>query len=271
MTNDIRLELGVIEQRVCDVASKLLGIPRKEVRPASRLLEDLKCDSLELVELMMDLEDEFDVTIPKDSDNSLGKSLFTRRPFRLSDFAEIVYLQLGTGKPEQRGLQPKYVPGVDASVLPFTQLSGRWPNDASGQTHSSFDPVESNNGVHQFRRRADGMRCVLIPSAEITIGSDGPESPADERPVHTVKLDSFVIDVEPVSTTAYCRFLNSVEPTEKHLLDWFVLDPTDDRIAQMPIALAENEWRPVAGVETAPMVLVSWHGANAYSLWANRA
>jgi formylglycine-generating enzyme required for sulfatase activity len=75
--------------------------------------------------------------------------------------------------------------------------------------------------------------------------------------------------VEPVSTTAYCRFLNSVEPTKTELLDWFQLDPADDRNAQMPVVLGEDGWRPVVGVETVPMVLVSWFGANAYSLWAN--
>ena len=113
------------------------------------------------------------------------------------------------------------------------------------------------------------MRCTLLPAAEVSLGSDDPAGPRDERPSHSVRVDSFLIDAEPVSTTAYCRFLNSVEATEKEWLDWFQLAADDDRIRQMPIVLADGIWQPVVGSETLPMVLVSWFGANAYSLWAN--
>ncbi len=269
MTNDSRLELGAIEQRVCDIVSEQLCIPRNEVRPASRLIEDLHCDSLDLMELIMELEDEFLVTIPNDLENPVGKSVFTRQPFRLSDLAEIVYLQQGSGKPERTGWRKTIVGDSGSIMMPFSQLSGRWQGEADDQIPSLFEPMESEKGVRQFRRRSDGMRCMLLPSAETKVGNDGPESQPDERPIHTVQLDSFLIDLEPVSTTAYCRFLNSVEPTEPNLLDWFLLDSTDDRIAQMPIALTEDGWRPVVGAEIVPMVLVSWYGANAYSLWAN--
>ena len=269
MPNDIRLELGVIEQRVCDVVSRQLDIPRDEVQSTSRLIEDLQCDSLDLVGLILELEDEFLVTIPDDPTNPVGKSVFTRTPFRLSDFAEIVYLQQGSGKPERKTRRRGKVPDSDCSTMPFSQLSGRWQIESSSQTHSFFEPLGSENGVRQFRRRSDGMRCVLLPSAEARIGCDRPAAQPDEGPVHTVQLDSFLMDAEPVSTTAYCRFLNSVEATETDLLDWFLLDSTDNRIAQMPIVMAEDEWRPVVDTETLPMVLVSWYGASAYSLWAN--
>ena len=116
MTNDIRLELGVVEQRVCDVASEQLGIPRNEVRPTSRLIEDLQCDSLDLVELIMELEDEFLVTIPNDPTNPVGKSVFTRQPFRLSDLAEIVYLQQGSGKPERKVWRRQIVADFDCTT-----------------------------------------------------------------------------------------------------------------------------------------------------------
>jgi sulfatase modifying factor 1 len=269
MSHDIRLNLDVVEQRVCDVASKQLGIPRNETRPTSRFIEDLHCDSLDAIELIMELEDEFDVTIPNDHVNPIGKSVFARQPFRLSDLAEIVYLQQGSGTPDRKGWRRRIVSDPACSTVPFSQLSGRWQVTSSDQKQSLLESLGEENGIRQFRRRSDGMRCVLIPSAETKIGNDGPESQPDERPVHTVQLDSFVIDREPVSTTAYCRFLNSVGSTEARLLDWFVLDSTDDRIAQMPIVLSEDEWRPVVGAETIPMVLVSWYGANAYSLWAN--
>ena len=122
----------------------------------------------------------------------------------------------------------------------------------------------------QYRRRSDGMRCLLIPSASVEIGCDSPDALADERPRHVVEIDSFLIDAEPVSTTAYCRFLNSVAGVAPEVLaDWFVLDPDDDRNEHMLVEQVGSEWRPLAGAERWPMILVSWYGANAYSLWAN--
>ena len=269
MTTELRLELSVVEQRVCDLASGLLKIPRNEVRPSSRLIEDLRCDSLDLIDLIMQLEDEFLVTIPHQRAHPVGKAIFTRQPFRLSDLAEIVYLQQGSDKPGRNGWRRTKPPDFDCTTIPFSQLSGRWQRDASHPADPFFEPLGAVSGIHQFRRRSDGMRCFLFPSAEIRIGSDHPDAQPDEQPIHSVQLDSFLIDAEPVSTTAFCRFLNSVEAAEANWLDWFQLDPADDRMGQMPIELSESEWRPAVGAETLPMVLVSWYGANAYSLWAN--
>lgn len=73
-----------------------------------------------------------------------------------------------------------------------------------------------------------------------------------------------------MSTTAYCRFLNSIGTVHPDVLrDWFVLDQEDNRNEHMLIAATEGEWRPLPGTERLPMILVSWFGANAYSLWAN--
>jgi len=36
------------------------------------------------------------------------------------------------------------------------------------------------------------------------------------------------------------------------------------------VRTTESGWEPVAGTERFPMILVSWFGANAYSLWVNR-
>ncbi len=80
--------LGEIEARVCDIAAEQLQIPRKEVHPASRLIDDLHCDSLELLELIMELEDRFDVTVNFEDANPIGKAIFTRKKFCLSDLAE---------------------------------------------------------------------------------------------------------------------------------------------------------------------------------------
>jgi len=260
--------LAHVEQRVCDVASQALGILREQVAPGSRLVEDLGCDSLDLVELLMELEETFAVILPSEAPNPVYKAVFTRQPFRLADLAELIYLQQGTGTPERGSWKSPQAQSPAISTVPFSQLGGTWPNSASEKR--LFEPLTAVGPTPQFRRRSDGMRCVLIPTASVEVGCDGSDADADERPCHVVHLDAFLMDAEPVSTTAYCRFLNSVGPVRKETLaDWFILDPLDDRNEHVVIVQVGDEWQPIPRAERWPMILVSWYGANAYSLWAN--
>ena len=263
-----RLRLDEVEQRLCDIASEQLGIKRERISPSDRIVEDLNCDSLDLVELFMEVEEEFDITLPNDAPNPVYKAVFTRQPFRLADLAELAYLQHGTGTPERKGWRGAREPLPTAGSVPFTQLGGRW--ESSAAQGPLLEPLESSGPVPMFRRRSDGMRCLLISSASVEIGNNSPDALADERPRHVVEIDAFLIDAEPVSTTAYCRFLNSIgEVAPDTLADWFLLGPEDDRIEHVIIERVQSEWRPLSGTERWPMILVSWNGANAYSLWAN--
>jgi acyl carrier protein len=265
-----RLRLDEVEQKVCDIASEQLGIPRPEISPSDRIIEDLNCDSLDLVELIMEVEEAFGITIPETPTNPVHKALFTRQPFRLADLAELAYLQQGTGSADRRSWRQAREPAVPVASLPFTQLGGRWETTATGE-QGLFEPLETSGRVPQYRRKSDGMRCMLIPSASVEIGSGAPEAQSDEKPRHVAQIDHFLIDAEPVSTTAYCRFLNSIGKVDLELLaDWFVLDSDDDRIQHMLIGQEGTDWRPLPGTERWPMILVSWFGANAYSFWANR-
>ncbi|HET6252155.1 MAG TPA: SUMF1/EgtB/PvdO family nonheme iron enzyme [Tepidisphaeraceae bacterium] len=269
-----QLSLTTIESRVCDIAAEQMGIRRAELHPNLRLIEDLHCDSLDMVELIMEIEDEFDVTIPDQPQDMVYKSVFTREPFRLRDLAELVYLQLGTGK-RQRGwtgwLEGDPQPSPVRNGNTFTQLGGSaWPKVSASEW--PFEPLGKNqSGFAIYRRRTDGMICVRIPAADVMIGTDGADCPPDERPIHRVHLDEFRIDQEPVSTTAFCRFLNSIGDVPQAALEhWFVLAGNDKRREHMLIRRENAGWTPVAGTERMPMMLVTWHGANAYSLWANQ-
>ena len=249
---DARLRLAEVEQRVCDIASEQLGIPRQQVSTSDRIAEDLHCDSLDLVELFMEVEEAFDVTLPDSSPNPVYKAVFTRQPFRLADLAELVYLAQGTSSPDrEEWRRPEESPQLPRSV-PFTQLDGRWEHRATDQK-DLFERLEVGGPVPQYRRRSDGMRCLLLPSAAVEIGGDSPDAPADERPRHVVQIDSFLIDAEPVSTTAYSRFLNSVAGVAPEVLaDWFVLDPEDDRKEHMLILASGrgrigDRWREPSG------------------------
>ena len=61
-----RAEIAALEERIRGVVARQLGVERAEVVPDASLYEDLGADSLELVELLMALEDEFDIEVPEE-------------------------------------------------------------------------------------------------------------------------------------------------------------------------------------------------------------
>jgi|TARA_B110000263_G_scaffold141761_1_gene123069 acyl carrier protein len=53
-----------IEERVKNIIIKQLGVKEGDVKNESKFIEDLGADSLDTVELVMGLEEEFDTEIP---------------------------------------------------------------------------------------------------------------------------------------------------------------------------------------------------------------
>ncbi len=59
-----------LQQQVRNLISKSLKIPEDTIKPESTFIEDLGADSLDIVELVMALEDEFQIEIPdKDAES----------------------------------------------------------------------------------------------------------------------------------------------------------------------------------------------------------
>ena len=54
------------EEKVIGIGSEQLGVPQEEISRTSHFVDDLKADSLDVVELVMEFEDEFGITIPDD-------------------------------------------------------------------------------------------------------------------------------------------------------------------------------------------------------------
>ena len=52
------------EQRVKKIVAEQLGVEEDEVNPNAKFIEDLGADSLDTVELVMALEEEFETEIP---------------------------------------------------------------------------------------------------------------------------------------------------------------------------------------------------------------
>jgi acyl carrier protein len=53
-----------IEQKVKNIIADQLGVGEEEIKPTSSFIEDLGADSLDIVELVMAMEEEFEVEIP---------------------------------------------------------------------------------------------------------------------------------------------------------------------------------------------------------------
>ncbi len=60
-----------IEQRVKDIIVEQLGVKPDQVVPTAKFIEDLGADSLDTVELVMALEEEFGIEVPDDQAEKL--------------------------------------------------------------------------------------------------------------------------------------------------------------------------------------------------------
>jgi len=52
-----------VEERVINIVAETMGVDKASVTPATSFVNDLGADSLDTVELVMELEDEFDISI----------------------------------------------------------------------------------------------------------------------------------------------------------------------------------------------------------------
>ncbi len=262
------LELAQVESRLRVLMAEQLGVDLDEVKPESRMIEDLNCDSLDLIELIMETEDEFGITIPDTPTTPVGKLIFARQPFRVRDLAEFAFLNQGTGKPVRGGRRTKPVELPLANEPGFSQLGGQFVHDDS-RVFDLHEKLETDGEFPMYRRITDGMVCVQLPSASVAIGSDDENAHDDERPRHCVRLSRFMMDIEPVSVTAFCRFLNSID-LQKHDVEMLIaLAPNDDRHQDMQFELCQRTWKPRPRTAMQPVVMVSWYAADAYSRWAN--
>lgn len=55
-----------VEDKIREIIIEQLGVAAEEVVPEASFIDDLGADSLDIVELVMAMEEEFDVEIPDD-------------------------------------------------------------------------------------------------------------------------------------------------------------------------------------------------------------
>ncbi len=62
MSFDINVE--EVEGKVVEIVSEQMGVDKSEITRDTSFINDLNADSLDTVELVMEFEDEFDMSIP---------------------------------------------------------------------------------------------------------------------------------------------------------------------------------------------------------------
>jgi len=60
--NEVNVQ--AIENKVIDIISEQMGTDKSEITRETSFINDLNADSLDTVELVMEFEDEFDMSIP---------------------------------------------------------------------------------------------------------------------------------------------------------------------------------------------------------------
>lgn len=58
------LDVQAIEAKVIEIVSEQMGVDKAEISRETSFINDLNADSLDTVELVMEFEDEFDMSIP---------------------------------------------------------------------------------------------------------------------------------------------------------------------------------------------------------------
>ena len=59
--------MASVQERVIEIVAEQLGVDKDKVTSETSFVNDLGADSLDTVELVMELEEEFDINIPDDA------------------------------------------------------------------------------------------------------------------------------------------------------------------------------------------------------------
>jgi eukaryotic-like serine/threonine-protein kinase len=129
------------------------------------------------------------------------------------------------------------------------------------------------------------MEMVKIPAGVFQMGDSFNEGDSDERPVHTVQMDSFDMCKYEITNSMYRTFLNAMYPAHLKVLNGIVY-ALGDNVNRYPycvtstsnsnsqIAFSNNTFsvRTKKGRDMSndPMVYVSWYGAVAYCNWRSQ-
>jgi len=60
-----------VAERVIEIVAEQLGVSKDQIKPETSFVNDLGADSLDTIELVMELEEEFDINIPDEASEKI--------------------------------------------------------------------------------------------------------------------------------------------------------------------------------------------------------
>ncbi len=176
--------------------------------------------------------------IPKSVSGEIGKIIFPGK-------AKKIVWNAGVDLPEVdlKNLKIRIIADDGVRIVTGQEKETRRPLEAS-YTKPTEVPTTTPK-IQDDKPPKDGSAMVLIPAGEFQMGSN--DGDPDERPVHTVYLDAFYIDVYEVTNAQYRKFVEATG-REKPFL-----------------------WKfPHYSEPDQPVVSVTWEDANAYAKWVGK-
>ena len=108
----------------------------------------------------------------------------------------------------------------------------------------------------------DGAEMVLIPAGDFQMGSNDSHAHDDEKPVHTVYVDTFYMDKYEVTNAQFKAFVDANPQWQK--------DKIDERFHRGGYLRHWNGNNYPSGESNHPVTHVSWYAAMAYAQWAGK-
>ena len=106
------------------------------------------------------------------------------------------------------------------------------------------------------------IKTVLIPAGEFQMGSNASNTESDEKPMHTVYVDSYYIDKYEVTNAKFKQFVDANPQWQKDRI------PRKFHNGQYLDLWQGNSYPP--DKEDHPVVYVSWYAAMAYAKWEGK-
>ena len=72
LSDGIHSSRNRILEDVKQIVAEHVSVPPAEMRQDQRLVEDLGCDSLDIVEITMEVEEHFDISVPDEVGEQIG-------------------------------------------------------------------------------------------------------------------------------------------------------------------------------------------------------
>lgn len=171
-----------------------------------------------------------------------------------------------------------YIASLQNDIIPPTEPiieeEVSTPDPTPQLPTESFSTEESSivEPIPQSFPEQDGM--VIIPASEFQMGSDNIEAYNDEKPVHTVYVDSFYMDQYPVTNAQYKEFLNA-NPRWCKPPKWYKRNKETGTCISKEYHDGDylKHWKgnhfPRLKADH-PVTWISWYAAMAYAVWVGK-